>query len=110
MNKNNKLKRVSKKQLELTYEVNYSLPFKYEYEIENKCLVELVKEYTSDDNNEIIDGAPVTNHYIFKGLKEGKTTITFKTISIDDNKIIIEEKNYITIDKNKTITLIKQDK
>ena len=96
------------KTIEISYETNYSLPFRYEYEIKDEDIVELVKKYTTDDTNgEIIDGAPVTTHYVFKGLKEGETTITFKSVSVENGSITWEEKKYIKVDKDNNISIIK---
>ena len=96
------------KTIKISYETNYSLPFRYEYEIKDEDIVELVKKYTTDDTNgEIIDGAPVTTHYVFKGLKEGETTITFKSVSVENGSITWEEKKYIKVDKENNISIIK---
>lgn len=96
------------KTIEISYETNYSLPFRYEYEIKDEDIVELVKKYTTDDTNgEIIDGAPVTTHYVFKGLKEGETTITFKSVSVENGSITWKEKKYIKVDKDNNISIIK---
>ena len=39
------------------------------------------KDITSEEDKKL-DGGPVYINYIFKGLKEGKTIITFKYINI----------------------------
>ena len=95
------------KELELTYKTNGGVPYKWEYEIEDESIVEFVKtkDVTSESDKELT-GGPVYINYIFKGLKEGKTTIIFKYINITDNSIEKEEKVEVKVDKYKNISLI----
>ena len=79
-----------------------------------KLNIDEIKGYTmqygfviNSSNGEIIDGAPVTTHYVFKGLKEGETTITFKSVSVENGSITWEEKKYIKVDKENNISIIK---
>ena len=96
------------KVLELTYEINAGIPFKWEYEIEDESIVKFVKSYVlKDENTGAKTGASVYTNYVFEGLKEGTTTITFKTVSITgeypDSNI---EKNVVTVDKDLNISLV----
>ena len=96
------------KELELTYEINAGIPFKWVYEIEDESVVEFVKRYViQDDNNGGKVGASVYTNYVFKGLKEGETTITFKIVSItgehEDSNIKIHK---VKVDKDLNISLI----
>lgn len=95
------------KELELTYKTNGGVPYKWEYKIEDESIVEFVKtkDVTSESDKELT-GGPVYINYIFKGLKEGKTTIIFKYINIIDNSIEKEEKVEVKVDKYKNISLI----
>ena len=95
------------KELELTYKTNGGVPYKWEYKIEDESIVEFVKtkNVTSESDKELT-GGPVYINYIFKGLKEGKTTIIFKYINITDNSIEKEEKVEVKVDKYKNISLI----
>ena len=95
------------KELELTYKTNGGVPYKWEYRIEDESIVEFVKtkEVKSESDKELT-GGPVYINYIFKGLKEGKTTIIFKYINITDNSIEKEEKVEVKVDKYKNISLI----
>lgn len=95
------------KELELTYKTNGGVPYKWEYKIEDESIVEFVKtkDVTSESDKELT-GGPVYINYIFKGLKEGKTTIIFKYINITDNSIEKEEKVEVKVDKYKNISLI----
>jgi len=98
------------KDLKLTYEINAGIPFKWEYEIEDESIVGFVKSYVvRDDNKGGKVGASVYTDYVFKGLKEGTTTITFRTVSITgeypDSNI---EKNIVRVDKNLNVTLVKK--
>ena len=98
----------SSKELELTYEINAGIPYKWVYEIEDPTIIEFVKSYVlKDDNTGSIVGASVYTNYVFKGLKEGVTTITFKCISItDETDIWKEEKTKVKVDKDGNISIV----
>ena len=95
------------KELELTYQTNGGVPFKWEYEIEDETIVKFVKSYEIENKNvNGMVGAPISKNYVFKGLKKGTTTVTFKYINITDGTISKEEKHTLKVDKNKKISLI----
>ena len=101
-------KEESSKQLELTYEINAGIPFKWVYEIEDESIVEYVKSYVlKDENTGGKVGASVYTNYVFKGLKEGTTTITFKIVSItgerEDSNIEVHK---VKVDKDLNISLV----
>ena len=98
------------KQLELTYEKNAGIPFKWEFEIEDESIAKFVKSYVvKDENTNGKVGASVYTNYVFKGLKEGKTKITFKFVSITDEKVEKEETHTVKVDRNKNISLVVMD-
>ena len=94
------------KELELTYKSNGGVPYKWEYKIEDESIVEFVKtkDITSKEDKKL-NGGPVYTNYIFRGKKEGKTTITFKYVSIVDGSVDKEEKVTVKVDKYKNISL-----
>lgn len=94
------------KELELTYKSNGGVPYKWEYKIEDESIVKFVrtKDITSKENKKL-DGGPVYTNYIFKGLKQGKTTVTFKYTDIVDGSVDKEEKLTVKVDKYKNISL-----
>ena len=95
------------KQIELTYKTNGGVPYTWQYEIEDESIVKFVKSYEIENQNKNgLVGAPISINYVFEGLKEGVTTITFKYVNITDGSIDKEEKNIIKVDKNKNISLI----
>ena len=101
----------SSKELELTYEINAGIPFKWVYEIEDSEIVQFVKSYVvKDENTDGKVGASVYTNYVFKGVKEGTTTITFKTVSItgeyEDSNIEVHK---VKVDSNGNISLIKEE-
>ena len=93
--------------IELTYKTNGGVPYRWEYEIEDDSIVEFVetKNVTPKKYKEL-DGGLVYINYVFRGLKEGKTTVTFKYVNIVDNSIDKEDKVTLKVDKNKNISLI----
>ena len=94
------------KELELTYKSNGGVPYKWEYKIKDESIVEFVgtKDITSKKDKEL-NGGPVYTNYIFRGLKEGKTTITFKYVNFVDGTVDKEETVTVKVDKNKNIAL-----
>ncbi len=97
------------KTLDLTYKISAGIPFKWQYEIEDETIVKLTKSYvTKNENTRGKVGAPIYTKYIFEGLKEGKTTITFKFINITNEKPTREEKYFIKVDKDKNIELLEK--
>ncbi len=78
---------------------------RWEYEIEDKTIVEFDKtNIISSSNNE---GGEIKTEYIFKGLKEGKTTIKFNHYDFVNDVIeetIVYEAN---VDKNLNIKISK---
>ncbi len=98
----------STKEIELTYDISAGIPFKWVYEIEDESIVEFVKSYViKDDNKGGKVGAKVYTNYVFKGLKEGETTITFKIVSITgEYEDTSHEVHKVIVDKDLNITLI----
>lgn len=99
------------KQLELTYEINAGIPFKWEHEIEDDSIVKFVKSYVvKDENTGGKVGASVYTNYVFESVKPGTTTIKFKFVNFADNYVSGERKHVITVDKDLNISLVKEDK
>lgn len=97
------------KTLNLTYKISAGIPFKWEYSIENESVVKLKKSYiTKNENKGAKVGAPIYTKYIFEGLTEGKTTITFKYVNITNELPPKEEKYFIKVDKDKNVELLEK--
>lgn len=103
-----KINNLSQK-LELTYKINSGIPFKWVYEIEDPEIVGFEKSYVSKDENvgEIV-GVPIYTNYVFKGLKEGTTTIIFKMVNAtgEFDNVVKQENNKVKVDSNNNITLV----
>lgn len=98
-----------KKEVEITMTINAGIPFKWEYKIKDKSVVKFVKQYVKEDNNnDGIVGAEVSTNYVFKGLKEGKTEVVFKEVSITDGSVVKEETYILKVDKNKNIKIVSE--
>ena len=95
------------KELELTYKTNGGVPYEWKYEIEDESIVQFVrtKDITSKGDKKLV-GGPVYINYVFKGIKEGKTTITFKYVSVVDGTIEKEDKVTVKVDSHKNISLV----
>ena len=98
----------SSKQLELTYEINAGIPFKWEYVIEDESIVEFKKSYViRDDNKGGLVGGKIVTNYVFVGKKEGTTKVTFKFVSItDEDYPPKEEEHIVKVDKDLNISLV----
>ncbi len=96
-------------QIEFTYTINGGVPYKWEYEIEDESIVSFVKDYILEDKNvDGLVGAPVSTNYVFKGVEEGVTTVTFKYIDLtkSDTPVIKKEVHKLKVDKDKNISLL----
>lgn len=96
-------------ELKLSYEINAGIPFRWEYEIKDPDIVRLDRSYKEyDDNTNGKVGGKVSTAYVFKGIKPGKTTITFKMVSItgehEPTNITVHR---IEVDKNLKIKEVK---
>ena len=98
------------KEIEITREINAGIPFKWEYEIKDKDIVEFSRSYVlKDDNTGGKVGASVYTNYVFKGLKEGTTTITFRVVSITGEYEPTNEETYkINVDKDLNISIVNE--
>lgn len=96
------------KKLEITKEINAGIPFKWDFEIEDESIVKFDKSYViRDDNKGGIVGASVYTNYVFRGLKEGTTKVTFKFVSITEDNYPEEKDVYnIKVDKDLNISLV----
>lgn len=96
------------KEFEIVQKTNGGVPYNWEYKIKNNDLIEFKKLIVDENKNDIV-GGKITKHYVFKALKEGTTTITFKYVGLD--KTVIERKVYdIVIDKNLKVIINEHDK
>ena len=95
------------KTIELTYKTNGGVPYKWEYQIEDESIAQFVeaKDITPEQEKKMV-GATISTNYVFKGVKEGKTTITFKYVNIISNVVEKEEKVTVKVDKHKNISLV----
>ena len=99
------------KELKLTYKTNGGVPYEWKYKIADESIVKFVKtkDITSKEDKKLV-GGPVYINYIFKGIKKGKTTITFKYVNVVDGTIEKEDKIIVKVDKNKNISLVDKIK
>ena len=92
--------------LELTYQTNGGVPYEWRYEIEDNSIVEFVeRKVINNQNKNGVVGAPITTAYVFRGLKEGKTKIIFKYVSLINEECVKEVINNVKVDENKKIVL-----
>lgn len=97
----------SSKQLELTYDINAGIPFKWEVEVEDESIVKYVKNYVIEDENKGgLVGGKISRNYVFRGLKKGTTTIVFKYVNFTDGRVEKEEKHRVKVDKDLNISLV----
>ena len=94
------------KELELTYKTYGGVPYKWEYLIEDESIVGFVKtkDITTEEDKKL-DGGTIYTNYIFKGLKQGTTTIIFKYINITNGTVEKEDRLTVKVDKYKNISL-----
>ncbi len=61
-----------------------------------------------EETSEVI-GSSIEQHYIFEGIKEGKTTIKFELKSITDDTINQERKYEVVVDEKLNVTIAEID-
>lgn len=107
-----KKEKIDQNLLDITYSVSSGIPFRWEYVIEDESIIKFEKiNYVSEKTKEPICGGNVDHHYLFKGLKRGKTKIIFKYVNFADN--YLSETNTYEVEVNedlKPIILSKEDK
>ena len=93
--------------IEFVYKTNAGVPYEWQYEIKDKDIVEFVRNYVvKDENTGGKVGAKVHTNYVFKGLKEGNTDITFRVVSITNEYEPYDETVYhIIVDKDLNIRI-----
>ena len=92
------------KNLELKFDTNAGVPYKWTIAIDNTEVVDLLEEKTEESNDGEMVGGPVKVIYILKGLKEGETTVTFRYVDIRDESIAKEEIVKVKVDKDLKVT------
>ena len=104
-------KKKKSKNLEIVYDINAGIPFRWEYEIEDNTICEFVESKSVGEKaKEPICGGKVEISYIFRGLKSGKTRINFKLINFADNYLSRIDEYNIKVDKGNIIILSKDKK
>lgn len=96
----------SSRTIEFTVDTNGGVPYKWECEIEDETVVKYVRQYEFNMEDEPVEGGQVKINFVFEGLKEGKTKVILKYVSIEDNTVEKELVNNVKVDKNKNISLV----
>lgn len=100
------------KTAEVVVEAQGSIPYDWDYTIEDESIIKFkeLKEDTNDNSDEeMMLGAGKQQHYIFEGLKEGKTTIKFELKSFVSTDIA-ETKNFdVSVDKDLKVTITEKN-
>lgn len=90
---------------EVVLDITGGIPYEWAYTIEDTKIVKY--NGMSEESSDTI-GGDTKQHYIFEGLKEGKTTIKFELKSITDDTIDQTENYDVVVDKNLNITITKK--
>ncbi len=93
------------KTTEVVVDIAGGIPYEWVYSIEDAKVVKY-KDMTEKSGETM--GSNTEQHYIFEGLKEGKTTIKFELKSITDDTVD-QTKNYdVVVDKNLKVTITEK--
>ena len=96
--------------LEIKYNTSSGIPFKWEWEVEDKTICSLVKcSSKGEKTKDPICGGKVETTYYFKGLKQGTTKIIFKYMNIADNYLSETNEYTVTVDQNLKVKLISKE-
>ena len=87
------------------FEKYHILYWEWQYEIEDESIVKFVKSYVIEDKNKDgLVGAPIYTNYVFEGVKDGTTFVTFKYVSLVDGSVVKKEKIKLKV-KGKEVSL-----
>ena len=96
------------KNIEIILMTNGGVPYKWEYEIEDDSIVSY-DHMDSVNKDPGTAGGRVEQHYYFKGLKEGSTTIQFQYKNFTNDTIDQEKTYHIVVDSDLNITITEQE-
>ena len=90
---------------EVVVDIAGGIPYEWVYSIGDTKVVKY-KDMTEKSGETM--GSNTEQHYVFEGLKEGKTTIKFELKSITDDTVD-QTKNYdVVVDKNLKVTITEK--
>ena len=90
---------------EVVVDITGGIHYEWVYSIGDTKIVKY-KDMTEESSGAI--GGSTQQHYVFEGLKEGKTTIKFELKSITDDTVD-QTKNYdVVVDKNLKVTITEK--
>lgn len=98
------------REFEIVQETNGGVPLKWEYKIEDTSIVEFIEvESIVPESDKGLDGGRVYEHFKFKTVKEGETTITFNYNWVNHEGTSETKKYKVTVDSklNSTVKEIK---
>ena len=96
--------------LDITYSVSSGIHFRWEYDIEDESIIKFEKiNYVSEKTKEPICGGKVDHHYLFKGLKKGKTRIIFKYVNFADNYLSEMNTYEVEVKDDLTVTILSRE-
>ena len=92
---------------EIVLMTNGGVPYKWEYEIKNKSIVSF-DHMNSVNQNPGAEGGRVEEHYYFKALKSGSTTIKFTYRDFRDGTIQKEKEYNVVVDNELNMTITEK--
>lgn len=93
------------KTAEVVVDITGGIPYQWVYTIGDTKIVKYSD--MTEESSEAIGGS-TKQHYVFEGLKEGKTTIKLELKSITDDTVD-QTKNYdVVVDKNLSVTITEK--
>ncbi len=96
--------------LEIKYSISSGIPFKWEWEIEDQTICNLVKCTShGEQTKKLICGGKVETTYFFKGFKPGTTKIIFKYINFADNYVSKIDEYTVIVNQNFKISLVSKE-
>ena len=104
-NKNTNVKNDKTKSSEIVVEINSGIPYNWSYTIDDNSII---KFKNMEEEKPDTMGGSVEQHYIFEGIKEGKTTIKFELKSITDASVDQTKSYDAVVDKNLNVTITEK--
>ena len=98
---------VGKPEVDFSFKTYGKDPYTWVYTIDDESVLKC-KDKTIKQKKGNITGGVIKTHYVFKGLKEGTTTLKFEYRNIVDNSVDETKVYKVIVDKDLKIKLKKQ--
>lgn len=99
----------SKKTAEIIIDTPGGIPYNWEYKIENTNIVKFSGSEEESNNDSNMMGSGTKTHYLFEGVKQGTTTITFSLKSFLSDEVAETKTYQVVVNKDLSVTITEKN-